>query len=140
MKTEIRDKCIAALPYLASLYYLEIIYLLVILTMVLGKSVALALAFSLAILLSIHLVGLSERNELNRKIQLFLMDIHIAYTLALFGGTLWNHVPLNTVDAIISVIRLVMAAFEIPCVIILTGKSARSMFGKRKLPSRGKSC
>ena len=135
INTKFRDTSVAILPYMASLYYLEILNLLVVLSLVAGKVISFELVFISAVLLAVHLVKLSERRELNRRIQLVLMVFHVPYIASIIAGTLWNHLPLTTTDRIFLAIRGVMAVMESAYIIILTDPATRSIFSEGQRPS-----
>lgn len=118
----IRDKSGKIIPYVATLYYFEIIYLMFMLNFLIGKLLAVASGICLAVLLSFQIVALFNRRNLSRKIQLFLMDIHFAYSAAFVFSKAAADYSLSGGDIAITVYRGITALIELPLIIILTDK------------------
>lgn len=115
-----RERCWRLIPYIATLYYLEIMYLMFIVNFIAGKIIAVGTGFALAILLSFHVVALFNRKNLNRKIQLFLMDLHFAYSAAFIVSRVVTGFTLSGGDIAVTVFRGITALIEIPMIIFLT--------------------
>ena len=115
-----RDRAGSIMPYIATLYYVEIIYLMFVLNFLLGKAVAVTSGLALAILLSFQIVALFSRRNLSRKIQLFLMDIHFAYSIAFIFSRIVTGFTLSGGDIAVILFRGIAALAELPMIIILT--------------------
>ena len=115
-----RERCWRLIPYIATLYYLEIMYLMFIVNFIAGKIISVGAGFALAILLSFHVVALFNRKNLNRKIQLFLMDLHFAYSAAFIFSRIVNGFTLSGGDIVLTIFRGGIALIEIPMIIVLT--------------------
>ena len=72
------------LPYISSLFYLEIMYLSFILFLVFGRSVAIGFVLILTIIYSLQIINLSKKNNIARKIQILIFDIHLASGIVFF--------------------------------------------------------
>lgn len=116
----LRERAGGIIPYIATLYYIEIIYMMFILNFLFGKAIAVGSGITLAALLSFQVVALFNRRNLSRKIQLFLMDIHFAYSVAFIFSRLVTDFTLSGGDIAVSVFRLAVAIIELPVIIILT--------------------
>lgn len=115
-----RDRSGSIIPYIATLYYVEIIYLMFVLNFLLGKVLAVTSGITLAVLLSFQIVALFSRRDLSRKIQLFLMDIHFAYSIAFIFSRFFSGFALSGGDTAVLVYRGIAALVELPMIIILT--------------------
>ncbi len=77
--------------YFSILYFFEIMYLMVLLFFVAGSGSALVAGAVLAPLLSYHIIMLYYGNARHRKVQLYLMDLHLALSVASIARALfWN--------------------------------------------------
>jgi len=70
------------LPYFNLLYFFEIFYLMILLFLLGGKVPALVAGAVLTVLLTWHIIMLYYRAPRHRKIQLYLMDLHLAIAAA----------------------------------------------------------
>lgn len=116
----LRDRAGRIIPYIATLYYVEIIYMMFILNFLFGKVIAVASGVTLAVLLSFQVIALFSRRNLSRKIQLFLMDLHFAYSVAFIFSRLVTDFTLSGGDIAVTVYRGVAAFIELPMIIVLT--------------------
>ena len=85
-----------------------------------GKAAAIITGIILSILLSVHIVFLYFKNELNRKIQLFLMDIHAGYSIPFLILVIFFYNINGLYDLIFTILRFVMACAEILFIIVLS--------------------
>ncbi|HPJ41248.1 MAG TPA: hypothetical protein PLY21_02915 [Spirochaetota bacterium] len=115
-----RDISGRIIPYIATFYYVEIIYLMFVLNFLLGKVPAVIAGITLAVLLSFQIVALFSRRDLSRKIQLFLMDIHFAYSAAFIFSRIIADFPLSGGDIAVTIFRGAAVLVELPMIIILT--------------------
>ncbi len=125
-KIEIKEKVNSFVPYLATFYYIEIIYLMIFINFLYGKIFAVTTGLFLTFLLTYHVVRLFNKKDINRKVQLYFMDIHFAYSLAYFFNRVFSESPIGTVDSIVLTIRLLTACIEIAAVLILTDRIIKS--------------
>ncbi len=115
-----RGKSGRIIPYIATLYYIEIIYLMFVLNFMLGKIPAVTAGITLAVFLSFQIVALFSRRDLSRKIQLFFMDIHFAYSVAFIFSRITADFALSGGDMAMTFFRGMAALIELPMIIILT--------------------
>lgn len=115
--------------YLQVWYYVEILYLMGIFLVVYGKALAFLWGVILAVLLSIHIIRFYFRQETSRRVQLVLMDLHVAYSvsmvIALMHGTAGNSI----VESIIMVVRVVITVLEVYMIWLLTDDVVKKKFG-----------
>lgn len=119
-KINFRESISSFVPYLGTFYYVEIIYLMIFLNFLYGKIIAVITGLLLSVLLTFHIIGLDNKKNVNRKIQLYFMDIHIAYSLAYCFNRFFSAGELSYVDYSVIAFRLITAFIEIFSVIILT--------------------
>lgn len=115
-----RERSWKTIPYIATLYYIEIIYFMFVANFLAGKVLAVAGGFLFAVFLTYHVVALFNRRNLNRIIQLFLMDLHFAYSVAFIMSRFINDYKLSGGDITVSVYRGIVAVIELPMIIALT--------------------
>ncbi|HNX25056.1 MAG TPA: hypothetical protein PKG60_13495 [Spirochaetota bacterium] len=127
-KTDIKVKVNSFVPYLATFYYIEIIYLMIFLNFLYGKIFAVSAGLLLTFLLTFHVIRLFNKKDINRKIQLYCMDVHFAYTLAYFFNRIFSENSIGTVDSVVMVFRLITACIEIAAVLILTDRIIKSEY------------
>lgn len=128
MKYVIKEKISTFIPYLATLYYLEIIFLMVFLNFLYGKTVSVSVAILLSSLLTLHVIRLFLRSDLNRKIQLYLMDLHIAYSIAYIFNKCFSGGDITYIDGTVIFFRVILSSFEIAAVLILTDSNIKKGF------------
>lgn len=117
------EKSPSFLPYFSTLYYVEILYFMVMLLLIYGRTIALVFGFISAVLLTFHVIGLFFLKNRARKIQLLLMDLHIAFTAGFLINRIAGDFSLSAFDNFMIVFRGLTALLEIPLVIIFTGDS-----------------
>ena len=103
----------AFLPYLATFYYAEIIYLMIFLNFIYGKTLAVSVSIFLTALLTFHIFSLFKRKNISRKIQLYLMDFHFAFSVAYFFNRIFTDNDFTSVDSTVTLFRLAAALIEI---------------------------
>jgi len=101
------------LPYLATFYYVEIFYLMIFLNFLYGKTFAVTICISLTALLTFHILSLFNKKSINRKVQLYLMDFHFAFSVAYFFNRIFTDSNFTGIDSIITLFRLIAALTEI---------------------------
>jgi len=114
------------LPYIATFYYVEIIYLMIFLNFIYGKTFAVSICIFLTILLTFHIFSLFNKKRINRKIQLYLMDFHFAFSVAYFFNRIFTESDLTSIDSIVMLFRLVTALMEIIIIFALTDRDCGS--------------
>jgi len=123
---DIKEKVNSFVPYLATFYYTEIIYLMIFINFLYGKIFAVSIGLFLTFVLTFHVIRLFNKKNINRKIQLYFMDIHFAYSLAYFFNRVFSGSTIGTADSVVMVIRLITACIEIAAVLILTDRIIKS--------------
>jgi len=121
-KTNFKEKVNSFVPYLATFYYIEIIYLMIFLNFLYGKIFAVTAGLLLTFFLTFHIIRLFNKKDINRKIQLYFMDIHFAYSLAYFFNRVFSGIELVRFDYYIIAFRIITALIEITAVLILTDR------------------
>jgi len=127
-KIDIKEKMNSFVPYLATFYYIEIIYLMIFMNFLYGKIYAVTAGILLSLFLTFHVIRLFNKKDINRKIQLYFMDIHFAYSLAYFFNRVFSGNDFTTVDTVVTLFRLITAFIEIAAVLILTDKIIKSEY------------
>jgi hypothetical protein len=127
-KIKIKEIVNSFIPYLATFYYIEIIYLMIFLNFLYGKVYAVTAGLLLTFFLTFHVFRLFNKKDINRKIQLYFMDIHFAYSLAYFFNRVFSGNDFTTVDTVVTVFRLITAFAEIAAVIILTDRIIKNQY------------
>jgi hypothetical protein len=102
------------------LYFLEIIYAMIALNFLAGKPVAVVAGSLCGLLLSVHIILIYQRNPVSRTIQLFMMDIHLAYAVPYFIGGILFGLGLRPLDYIFIAARACLAVFEALAFYLLT--------------------
>ena len=116
--------------YFTLLYFFEVIYIMFILLISRGKTTAVIIGLFFSVLLSYHIISLFLKKEVNRKIQLFLMDIHFAYALSYIINALAVNIVLINGDKIILFIRIIITIFELPLIFFLTDEKVKGYYYK----------
>ena len=113
-------KSLSFIPYLATFYYVEIIYLMIFLNFIYGKSLSITIGILLTVLLTIHIFSLFNKKSTSRKIQLYLMDFHFAFSVAYFFNRIFTESDFTSIDSIITLFRLLTALIELITIFTLT--------------------
>jgi hypothetical protein len=127
-KIKVKEILNSFIPYLATFYYIEIIYLMIFLNFLYGKVYAVTAGLLLTFFLTFHVFRLFNKKDINRKIQLYFMDIHFAYSLAYFFNRMFSGNDFTTVDTVVTVFRLITAFIEIAAVLILTDRIIKNQY------------
>lgn len=127
-KTDIKEKVNSFIPYLATFYYVEIIYLMIFINFLYGKIFAVTAGLLLTIFLTFHVIRLFYKKDIHRKIQLYLMDIHFAWSFAYVFNRFFSRVDISAVDSVVIAFRLVTAFVEVFAVLILTDRIIRNEY------------
>ena len=127
-KIDIKEKVNSFVPYLATFYYIEIIYLMIFLNFLYGKVYAVTAGLLLTFFLTFHVLRLFNKKDINRKMQLYFMDIHFAFSLAYFFNRMFSGNDFTTVDTVVTLFRLITAFIEIAAVLILTDRIIKSEY------------
>jgi len=117
------EKAPSFLPYFSTLYFVEILYFMVMILFIYGKTAALISGFISAAFLTFHVIGLFFLKNRSRKIQVLLMDLHIAFTAGFLVNRIAGDFSLSPLDDFMIIFRGLTALLEIPLVILITGDS-----------------
>lgn len=96
---------------------------MVMLLLIYGRTTALVFGFISAAFLTFHVIGLFFLKNRSRKIQLLLMDLHIAFTAGFLINRIAGDFTLSHPDLFMLIFRGSTALLEIPLVILFTGDS-----------------
>lgn len=120
------------IPFIVSyfdvLYFFEIIYLMLTLLVLYGKAVSAVFGTVAAVLLSAHILSLYAGKGRNRKVQLFLMDLHLAMAVPVFLNIVLYGFNGTPVDAAFTLVRLLIASAEPFLICLLTGEEGTGAF------------
>ncbi len=114
--------------YFSTLYYVEIVVLMVSVLFVYGKFASVTVGIVLSILLTLQIVRIFYKRDRYRKIQLILMDLHLAYGLAFFATLPWSGFRLDGANALVFSVRLILVAGEIVLIFLLTDRKITAEF------------
>jgi len=127
-KIDIKEKVNRFVPYLATFYYIEIVYLMIFLNFLYGRLIAETAGLILSFMLTFHIFRLFNRKNFNRKIQLYFMDIHFAYSIAFVFNRIFSRDYITGIDIFVLSFRIITAVLEIASIIILTDRIIKSGF------------
>jgi hypothetical protein len=108
------------LPYISSLFYLEIMYLSFILFLISGRSVAIVFVLILTIIYSLQIINLSKKNNIARKIQILIFDVHIASGIVFFICTIFMPNMFTGYSVWYFLFKIVSVLVEMPLLYFLT--------------------
>lgn len=123
----IRKNIFLYVSYFNILFFLEIINMMFLFLAAYGKMTAIISGIVLSMLLSYHIILLYFKNELNRKIQLFLMDIHAGYSIPFLFFFIFYYNNNGIYDYVFTGLRFFMVCAEILFIIILSDHRAESL-------------
>lgn len=124
----VQTKIVTVVSYFNIVYYFEIINFMILLFFIFGKIPAVLAGLVFALLLSWHIIMLFFRKKNHRKIQLFLMDIHIAISAGIIIRTITAPSDLSTLHASLLALRIIIVIFELLLIIILTDEEVIASF------------
>lgn len=127
-KRELREFFLKFLPYGVTLLYLEIAALMVTMSLFTGKIIAVIIGMILTVAYTWQVLGLHHKHERNRKIQLFLMDVHVAVAVVSLIGYSFLASPLNMLDYIIFSFRPLLLTYDLPAIYYLTRDDVKAEF------------
>jgi hypothetical protein len=128
IKSLLRNRLHQLTAYMATLYYLEIISLMFGLLFLYGKAVSIIVGTVLSLLLAYHIIQLYLKNELHRKIQLFIIDIHAPFAIGYLFYNIAHGIEVDMLALFIIFVRAFLLTCEIPLFWYLTGKDAFEIF------------
>jgi hypothetical protein len=120
MLKKIKDNINSIVAYADTAYFIEIIYIMIALDFLSGKMVSVFAGVIFTILLSFHIIMIYLRRETNRKIQLFIMDLHLAYSIPYFLNIAVYGYRGREYDYIFLIVRLLLVFFEGMAIYVLT--------------------
>jgi hypothetical protein len=124
----LNEKKFSIVPYFATIYYAEIIYLMLVINFFYGKVISIITCMLLAFLLTVHVIRLFNKKNFNRLLQLYIMDVHAAYSLAFFFNKIYSGYNLAAGDYVVIFFRLAAAAAEIIMILVLTDKLIKNEY------------
>lgn len=111
--------------YFNLLYFFEIIYIMFTL-LIYSKLVSVIIGIMLTILLSIHIVRIYFLKGISRKVQLYIMDIHVAYSIPYFVNAVINQSIVTLFDYGFILMRLIITCMECIFIYLLTAENIAS--------------
>ncbi len=114
--------------YIATLYYLEIVFLMFGLLFLYGRAVSIVAGILLTLALTYHVIQLFLKNSLHRKLQLWLMDFHAAFSAGFFFYNAVQGVDTAPAALIVLITRALILACELPLLFYLSGDEGVSAF------------
>ena len=121
--TRHEEKAPVFLSYFSTVFFLEILYFMIMILLVYGRTVAVIFGLLTAFILTLHVTGLFFQKNRNRKIQLLLMDLHIAFTVGFLINRFFGDFSLSVPDQFMIVFRGLTLLVEIPLIVIFTNDS-----------------
>ena len=122
----IRKRVFVYASYFNILFFFEIINLMFLLLIIYGKIISITAGVILSVLLSLQIINLYFKKETSRKIQLFMMDIHVAYSIPFIINFLFSNNEPVTMDYFFVLLRLVISCFDIIFIVALSDYRERS--------------
>jgi len=116
------------IPYGVTLLYIEIAIIMFVTALVAGKLFAVIFGFILTGFLTWNILGIHQKKEVNRLVQLYIMDIHVALSVVYFLNFLFTSIKLVEMDFYIIISRGLLLAFEIPAIYFLTRDDVKGKF------------
>jgi hypothetical protein len=114
--------------YSGTLFFFEIINIMLIILFLYGRSVAVILGLTLSLIFTYHIIGISLKRDLNRKIHLFLIDFHIIWVVLFIMNVFISGFSSNLYDKLFYVIRIVLFIFDIILLYFLTDEVIKKEF------------
>jgi len=124
----IRTRAPQISAYLATLYYLEIIFLMFGLLFLYGKAASIITGALLTLALTYHVIQLFFRNRLHRKLQLWLMDFHAAFTAGFLFYSAVQGIDTAPAALVVLITRTLLLSCELPLLFYLSGDDGVSSF------------
>jgi hypothetical protein len=115
------DKINIYIAYFNVLYFFEIIYFIVILSVLYGNKISIAVGILLGILLTVQIIMIFFKRRNARRAQLFIMELHIAYSFPLFIGMIIGG-RLYLLDLALTLFRLFLCVVEGLLIFALTSR------------------
>ena len=116
------------IPYGITLLYIEIAIIMFVTALVVGKLPAVIVGFILTGFLTWNILGIHQKKEVNRLIQLYIMDIHVAFSVVYFLNFLFTSIKIAEMDYYIIASRGLLCVFEIPAIYFLTRDDVKEKF------------
>jgi len=101
---------------------------MILLFFLFGKITAVLSGLTLSLLLSWHIIMLFFRKQNNRKIQLFLMDVHVAISAGIIIRTISSPLPVSAVQTSLLTMRILVVLCELLLIFILTDEEVIESF------------
>lgn len=120
-RRNIVDKINIHIAYFNVLYFFEIIYFMVILSVLYGNRISIAVGIILGIFLTVQIIMIFFKRRNARRAQLFIMELHIAYSFPLFIGMVIGE-RLYPLDLAITLFRLFLCVVEGLLIYALTSR------------------
>lgn len=114
--------------YFNLFYFFEIVYVMIALFAFYGKFVSVITGLIASLLLVIHIICLYMKREINRKIQLFLMELHVVYTIPAFAQIFISGWKGSWMEGVFIVSRLIIIVVEVFLVFLLTDEELKNQF------------
>ncbi len=119
----IKFKISNAAPYFFLLYYIEIIYMMFLILLFFGKSAALITGITVSIVYACHIISLNFRRNRSRRVHLYMMDIHLAYSISFLINVLIIYDNLSIPDIILIITRSLLIIFEAAFIPVMTDEN-----------------
>ncbi|MCU0821291.1 MAG: hypothetical protein MUC95_02315 [Spirochaetes bacterium] len=118
-----KDRICVIISYFNILYFFEIINIILLLLVTYGKTFSITVGFVLTVLLSIHIIRFYFNKGSSRKIQLYMMDLHIAYSLPFLIFIMITGINSSLPDYLFISIRLIITSAEAVFIYVLTDEN-----------------
>lgn len=117
---ERKEKFPRILSYYSTIYFVEIIYFMFMILIIYGRIAAVISGLTFASLLVYHVIGLFFQKNSSRKLQIILMDIHVAFTAGFLINRIFGDLPISVIDEFMIIYRGIAALMAIPLILIFT--------------------
>jgi len=114
------------IPFVNLLFFFEIIYFMFIISFLMGKAAGILSGLIFLVLIIWQTIGLYSRREIHRKIELFMMDIHFALSVAYIFNRIFVSSTMSALDYGIFISRGFAIFVELPFIIFLTGRNTEN--------------
>ncbi len=112
-------------PLINILFFFEIVYFMFIISFLWGKIFGVALGFLATVFLMWQTLGLYNKKQLNRQIELLMIDLHFVLSIGFLVNRIFVYPVFSFLDFVIFIERGVAVLVEIPAVLFLTGMNFR---------------
>ena len=127
---QLKQKLPVLLSYISLMYFIEIIYMMLVIVILYGKTASIITGLTLSVLLSYQIISVNLGKKSGRKVQIVIMEIHFAISIAFITNLIRLDLSIYRPDLIITTVRLMLTALELPLIFLLTGDDVVEIFSR----------